>query len=170
MLDDEDLAALIDDDLIGAHRRWALDPDAPVVRGTAQNPDVFFQAREAANPFHDAVPGIVQDAMDAMAERTGRPYRLVDYSGHPDAERVIVLMGSGAGAALEAIDALVAAGERVGLVQVRLFRPFPGAEVAASIPATATAVAVLDRTKEPGLDRRTAVSRRGGCPGRAPGR
>ena len=102
------------------------------LRGTAQNPDVFFQAREAANPFHDAVPQIVQATMDRLGERTGRRYGLVEYSGHPEAERVVVLMGSGAGAAGEAVDALVAAGERVGLLQVRLFRPFPAAALVAA--------------------------------------
>ena len=150
LLGDDDLAALIDDDLIGDHRLRALDPDAPVVRGTAQNPDVFFQAREAANPFHDAVPQIVQATMDRLGERTGRRYGLVEYSGHPEAERVVVLMGSGAGAAGEAVDALVAAGERVGLLQVRLFRPFPAAALVAALPAGAAKIAVLDRTKEPG--------------------
>jgi pyruvate-ferredoxin/flavodoxin oxidoreductase len=150
LLGEDDLAALIDDDLIGAHRRRSLDPDRPVVRGTAQNPDVFFQAREAANPFHDATPGIVQATMDELAERTGRRYGLVDYVGHPEAERVLVLMGSASGAAGEVVDALVGAGQRVGLLQVRLFRPFPAASVAAALPASVTRVAVLDRTKEPG--------------------
>ena len=130
--------------------RAALTPDAPVLRGSAQNPDVFFQAREASNPFHAAVPGIVAACFGELAARTGRHYGLVDYVGAPDAERVIVLMGSGAGAAAECVEALVARGERVGLVVLRLFRPFPAAALRAAIPASARAIAVLDRTKEPG--------------------
>jgi pyruvate-ferredoxin/flavodoxin oxidoreductase len=150
LLGDDDIAALVDDDLVAAHRRRALDPDSPVIRGTAQNPDVFFQSREAANPFYDATPAIVQAAMDQLAERTGRRYGLVDYRGHPEADRVVVLMGSAAGAADEAVDAMVATGERVGLLQVRLFRPFPAEALAAALPAATASVAVLDRTKEPG--------------------
>ena len=102
-----------------------MTPDAPTLRGTAQNPDVFFQAREAANPFYDAVPGIVEEVFDELAARTGRRYGLVDYVGAPDADRVVVLMGSAAGAADEAVEALTAAGEHVGLLKVRLYRPFP---------------------------------------------
>jgi len=150
LLEDADLAALVDEDAIRAHRARRLTPDAPTLRGTAQNPDVFFQAREACQPYHDAVPGIVEDLFARLAARCGRRYGLVDYVGAPDAERVIVLMGSGAGAAEEAALKLVAEGERVGLVKLRLFRPFPGAALAAAIPASARAVAVLDRTKEPG--------------------
>jgi pyruvate-ferredoxin/flavodoxin oxidoreductase len=125
-LDDADLAAMIDEDAVRAHRARGLTPDRPVLRGSAQNPDVFFQAREASNPFHLAVPDAVQAAMDGLGERTGRRYHLVDYEGAPDAERVIVLMGSGAGAAAEAVEAMNADGARVGLLTVRLFRPFPG--------------------------------------------
>jgi pyruvate-ferredoxin/flavodoxin oxidoreductase len=149
-LADADLAALVDESWVAAHRRRGLDPDRPVLRGSAQNPDVFFQAREAGNPFVDAVPGIVAGALERLAERTGRRYGLVDYHGAPDAERVIVLMGSGAGAASEAVDALVAADERVGLLRVRLYRPFPAGELVAALPDSVRAVAVLDRTKEPG--------------------
>ena len=149
-LTDDDLRALIDDEAVLAFRHRGLTPEAPVVRGTAQNPDVFFQAREAANPFHFAVPGIVQEVMDAFAEQTGRRYGLVDYHGAPDAERVIVVMGSAAGAVEETVDALNAAGERVGLLRVRLFQPFPSAELVAALPSTVRAIAVLDRTKEPG--------------------
>jgi pyruvate-ferredoxin/flavodoxin oxidoreductase len=149
-LSDDDLRALVDDDDVLAFRRRGLTPEAPVVRGTAQNPDVFFQAREAANPYHLAVPGIVSEVMDAFAERTGRRYGLVDYHGAPDAERVVVIMGSGSGAAEETVDALNAAGERVGVVRIRLFQPFPSAELIAALPSTVRAIAVLDRTKEPG--------------------
>ncbi len=150
LLDDDDLRALCRDDDIAAHKLRRLRPTAPVVRGTAQNPDVFFQAREAANNFHDAVPGIVTEVFGELAARTGRRYSLVDYEGAPDAERVIVMMGSGSGAVGEAVAALVASGERVGLATVRLFRPFPTEALLAALPATVRSIAVLDRTKEPG--------------------
>jgi len=150
LLSDDDLRALIDEDAVLAHRARGLRPSAPVLRGTAQNPDVFFQAREAANPFYDAVPGIVQGAMDDLAERTGRRYHLVDYYGAPDAERVIVAMGSAIDTIRASVDALVAAGERVGVLAVRLYRPFPAEALAAALPQTVKAVAVLDRVKEPG--------------------
>ena len=120
------------------------------MRGTAQNPDVFFQAREAANPFYDACPAIVQQVMDRFGEKTGRPYRLFDYVGDPEAERVIVLMGSATGAVEETIDAVRRSGERIGLLKVRLFRPFASDAFLAALPRTARAIAVLDRTKEPG--------------------
>jgi pyruvate-ferredoxin/flavodoxin oxidoreductase len=149
-LSEDDLRALIDESDIIAHRARSLDPDRPVLRGTAQNPDVFFQAREAANPFHDAVPGAVQKAMDRLYELTGRRYNLVDYHGAADAERVIILMGSGVGAVREVVDHLVAQGEKVGMLELRLFRPFPTEELLAALPETATRIAVLDRTKEPG--------------------
>jgi len=150
LLDDADLGALIDESAILAHRARRLTPDAPVLRGSAQNPDVFFQAREGCNPFYAAVPAIVTECFASLAARTGRHYGLADYVGAPDAERVIVLMGSGAGAAAECVDALVARGERVGLVVLRLFRPFPASALLAAIPPGARAIAVLDRTKEPG--------------------
>ena len=150
VLSDGDLGALIPAKDLLAFRSRAMTPDAPVVRGTAQNPDVFFQARESANPFYLAVPGIVQDVMDGIAERTGRRYGLVEYVGAPDAERVVVLMGSGVGAAEEAVDALTAAGEPVGLLKVRLYRPFPAEQLVAALPPTVRSIAVLDRTKEPG--------------------
>ncbi|MCC5949191.1 MAG: pyruvate:ferredoxin (flavodoxin) oxidoreductase [Nitriliruptoraceae bacterium] len=150
LLGDDDLASLIEDDDVIAHRGRGLDPDQPQLRGTAQNPDVFFQAREACNPFHDAVPGAVQHVMDRLAARTGRAYRLVEYHGAPDAERVVVLMGSGAGAVRETIDHLLAQGEKVGMVVIRLFRPFPVEAFLQALPATVGHVAVLDRTKEPG--------------------
>ena len=149
-LGDEDLRALIDDADVAAHRDRGLSPDRPQLRGSAQNPDVFFQAREAINPFYAAVPGIVQAKLDTLAARTGRRYGLVDYAGAPDAERVLVLMGSAAGAAAEAVEALTAGGERVGLVTVRLYRPFPAEALAAALPPTVRRIAVLDRTKEPG--------------------
>ncbi len=126
LLFEDEVRSLIDDDLVVAHRSRALNPDRPVLRGTAQNPDVFFQAREACNLYYDAVPGIVQQAMDRFAALTGRRYSLFWYSGAPDAERVLVQMGSGVGASREAVDKLVAAGEKVGLLTVRLYRPFEG--------------------------------------------
>ncbi|HEY5153989.1 MAG TPA: pyruvate:ferredoxin (flavodoxin) oxidoreductase [Acidimicrobiales bacterium] len=150
LLDEDDLRALVDPARIDEHRRRGLSPDHPVLRGSAQNPDVFFQATEAANPFHDAVPEVVRAGFERLAERTGRRYGLVDYVGAPDAERVVVLMGSAAGAAREAVEALVGRGEKVGLVIVRLFRPFPAQAFLDALPETVGAVAVLDRSKEPG--------------------
>lgn len=149
-LAEDDMRALIDAELVRAHRGRALTPDRPVIRGTAQNPDVYFQSREASNPFYTATPGIVQETFDRLAEITGRQYRLFDYVGHPEAERVIVLMGSGCETAEETAGALVARGERVGLVKVRLFRPLSAAHLLASMPASVKSIAVLDRTKEPG--------------------
>ena len=149
-IDHEDLRALVDEAGVLAHRARGLTPDAPVLRGSAQNPDVFFQAREAVNSFYDEVPHAVQDAMEQLAERTGRRYRLVDYVGHPEADRVLILMGSGCGAAEETVEELVRRGERVGMLKVRLFRPFPGPQLLAALPASVRRVAVLDRTKEPG--------------------
>ncbi|MGB9626742.1 MAG: pyruvate:ferredoxin (flavodoxin) oxidoreductase, partial [Phycisphaerae bacterium] len=149
-LSDDDLRFVIDEEAVKAHRERALTPDAPKLRGTAQNPDVFFQAREACNRFYDACPGVVQRVMDRFAERTGRRYRLFDYVGHPQAERVVVLMGSGANTAQETAEHLVGKGERVGVVKVRLYRPFSVKDFLAVLPASAKAIAVLDRTKEPG--------------------
>jgi pyruvate-ferredoxin/flavodoxin oxidoreductase len=149
-LADEDLAALLDPEAIAAHRRRALSPDKPVLRGTAQNPDAFFQAREAINPYYLACPDAVQREMAAFAKRTGRRYGLFDYVGHPEAERVIVMMGSGAEAAHETVDWLVGRGEKVGLVKVRLYRPFSSRHLVAALPKTVKAIGVLDRTKEPG--------------------
>ena len=150
LLDDDDLRALIPEELIRAHRGRALSPDRPFIRGTAQNPDTYFQSRETVNPFYAEVPGAVTGAMDALAARTGRQYHLADYAGHPDADRVIVIMGSGAQTAAETAAYLAERGERVGVVTVRLYRPFPADAVLAALPATARRVAVLDRTKEPG--------------------
>ena len=149
-IDDATLDALFDAGHIEAHRRRALSPDHPVIRGTTQDPDTFFQAREAANAYYAAVPALVQQAMDRFATATGRAYRIVEYHGHPEAERVVVIMGSGRSAVRAAVDTLVARGERVGVVQVRLYRPFDTAALVAALPATVRAVAVLDRTKEPG--------------------
>jgi len=149
-LGDDDLRAMIDEHAVHAHREHALTPDRPVLRGSAQNPDTFFQAREAANSFYAACPEIVREEMARFGELTGRRYRPFDYTGHPDAERVIIMMGSGAKAAHELVDHLIARGERVGLLEVRLFRPFVAADFLAALPATVRAIAVLDRTKEPG--------------------
>ena len=152
------------------HRLRGMDPDRPVLRGSAQNPDVFFQAREAANPFHAAVPGVVEEIFAELADRTGRRYGLVEYQGHPEAERALVIMGSGAGAAGEAVDAMVADGQKVGLLTVRLFRPFP-----ADRPDRGAAGRRSCRLGRPGPDqgaglgRGAALPRRPGRPGRGPG-
>jgi pyruvate-ferredoxin/flavodoxin oxidoreductase len=150
LLSDAALRALVPYDLVRAHRARALNPEHPVVRGTAQNPDVYFQARETVNPYYAAVPAAVESAMSALGDLTGRRYSLVSYHGHPAAERVIVIMGSGAQTAISAAEYLASLGEKVGVVQVRLFRPFPVAALLSALPASATRVAVLDRTKEPG--------------------
>jgi pyruvate-ferredoxin/flavodoxin oxidoreductase len=149
-LADDDLRALLDEEAIADHRRRALTPDRPVIRGTAQNPDAFFQAREAVNPHYLALPGVVQETMDQFAARTGRQYRLFDYHGDPEAERIVVLMGSAVETAREAVDWLTARGEKVGVLAVRLYRPFSVPDFVAALPATTRAIAVLDRTKEPG--------------------
>jgi pyruvate-ferredoxin/flavodoxin oxidoreductase len=150
LLLEEDVRALIDEALVRAHRDRALNPDNPKLRGSAQNPDVFFQARESCNPFYLAVPGIVRESMKRFEARSGRRYGLFDYAGAPDAERVMVQMGSGTGASREAVAKLAAAGEKVGLVTVRLYRPFDTEAFVAALPKTTRAIAVLDRTKEPG--------------------
>ena len=149
-LSDDSLRALVPEELVRAHRARALSPEQPFIRGTAQNPDIFFQARETVNAFYARVPGAVQEAMDRLGELTGRRYSLVEYTGAPDAERVIVVMGSGAQTAAETAKYLVGQGERVGVLQIRLYRPFPAAELLAALPDTVQHVAVLDRTKEPG--------------------
>ncbi len=146
----DDMKAMMDDDLVRAHRARGLSPERPAIRGTAQNPDVFFQARESANPYYLAIPMIVQKAMDKFAAVVGRQYRLFDYVGAPDAERVIVLMGSGAEAVEETVNYLTAQGEKIGLLKVRLFRPFSVKHLLAALPATTRVLATLDRTKEPG--------------------
>ncbi len=149
-LDESVLRTLLDGEAVAAHRARALTPDAPTMRGTAQNPDAFFQAREAINPFYDACGAVVRDTMKRFGELTGRRYDLFEYVGAPDAERVLVVMGSAVGAIEETVEWLVARGERVGLVKVRLYRPFDVAACLAAVPRSARAVAVLDRTKEPG--------------------
>jgi pyruvate-ferredoxin/flavodoxin oxidoreductase len=150
MLDEAVLRALIDDKLITEHRSRAMTPDKPVLRGTAQNPDVFFQGREATNHFYSGCPDIVQKVMDEFAEQTGRKYKLFDYVGAPDAERVIVLMGSGCEAADETVEQLNHHGEKIGVLKVRLYRPFDGKRFIEALPAFVRKIAVLDRTKEPG--------------------
>jgi pyruvate-ferredoxin/flavodoxin oxidoreductase len=151
-VDAETARALIRDEQIQAHRSRALSPEHPVLRGSAQNPDVFFQARERVNPFYAAMPDIVQGVMDRFAELTGRRYSLFDYAGAKDAERVMILMGSGAETADETVEHLQALGEKVGLLKVRLFRPFAPAALIDALPRTLRRIAVLDRTKEPGAD------------------
>jgi pyruvate-ferredoxin/flavodoxin oxidoreductase len=150
VISDATINAMLDEKLVRAHRERALSSDNPILRGTAQNPDVFFQAREASNPFYLACPTIVQNVMDNFARLTGRAYHLFDYVGAPDAERVIIIMGSGAGAVEEAIGRLNAQGEKLGLLKVRLYRPFAAEAFIAALPTTVKSIAVLDRTKEPG--------------------
>jgi pyruvate-ferredoxin/flavodoxin oxidoreductase len=150
LLEESDLRTLIDDELILAHRDRALTPDRPVLRGTAQNPDVYFQARETVNPYYDVCPDLVQQAMDRFGELTGRYYQLFEYHGAPDADRVIILMGSGCEAVHETVDYLNRQGEKVGLLKVRLYRPLDTRRLVAALPTTVKKIAVLDRTKEPG--------------------
>jgi pyruvate-ferredoxin/flavodoxin oxidoreductase len=149
-LTDDDLRLMLDPELVAAHRARALSPERPVLRGTAQNPDVYFQMREAVNPFYSAVPGITQEAMDKFAKLVGRQYHLFDYIGHPEAERVVILMGSGGETAEETVNFLAAKGEKVGVVRVRLYRPFSIEHFIKALPKTVKSVVVLDRTKEPG--------------------
>ncbi len=149
-LTSEDMRAMIDDELVIAHRKRGLTPDHPVLRGTAQNPDVYFQGRETVNKFYDVCPEIVQKQMDKFAGIVGRKYHLFDYVGAPDAERIIILMGSGVGAAEEAVEYMVAKEEKVGVLKVRLYRPFSIEHFINALPKTTKKIAVLDRTKEPG--------------------
>ena len=150
LLDDADIRAMIDDDLVLAHRARALSPDRPFIRGTAHNPDTFFQARETVSPFYAKLPAIVQAAMDRLAARTGRPYQLAEYHGAADAERVIVIMGSGGETARATAEALIARGDKVGVLQIRLFLPFPTDAVLAALPASVRVIGVLEQTKEVG--------------------
>jgi pyruvate-ferredoxin/flavodoxin oxidoreductase len=150
LLSDSEIRAMVDDDLIRDHRLRALNPEHPFIRGTAHNPDTFFQARETVNPFYARVPSIVQSRMDAFARLTGRQYHLFDYEGCPDAERVVVLMGSGGETTRETATALRRTGEKIGVIQVRLYRPFSAAHLLAVLPETCRAIAVLEQTKEPG--------------------
>ncbi len=165
---DDDLRAMVTEDLVAAHRSRALTPDKPVLRGTAQNPDAFFQAREACNTYYAAAPACFQESMDEFAKIVGRQYHLFDYVGHPEADRVIVMMGSGAEVTHELVEWMVAHGEKVGVLKVRLFRPFSVEHFVAALPRTVRRIAVLDRTKEPGalgeplyLDVVTALSEAG---------
>ncbi len=146
----DDLKAMIDDKLVIEHRGRALSPDNPFIRGTSQNPDVFFQGRETVNKYYDKTPEIVQKQMDKFAKLTGRQYHLFDYFGHPEAEHIIVIMTSGGAVTEEAVEYLVNKGEKVGLVKVRLYRPFSTEHFLKALPKTTKGIAVLDRTKEPG--------------------
>ncbi|HYN52233.1 MAG TPA: pyruvate:ferredoxin (flavodoxin) oxidoreductase, partial [Thermoleophilaceae bacterium] len=150
MLSDDDLRALVPEELVREHRDRGLSPERPFIRGTAQNPDVYFQARETVNPFYARIPEVVEDVMTRLGERTGRPMHLVEYSGHPEAERVLVVMGSGAETVHETVASLNARGEQLGVLQVRLYRPFPARALVEALPASVRRLAVLDRTKEPG--------------------
>ncbi len=150
ILDDDDLKAMVSDDLVLSHRQRAMTPDRPVLRGTAQNPDVYFQERETVNKYYQACPEITQKVMDKFGEMTGRQYKLYEYAGAPDAERVIVIMCSGAETVHETVDFMNAKGAKVGVLKVRLFRPFDVKRFAEALPATVKTIAVLDRTKEPG--------------------
>jgi len=143
----DDMHAVLDDKLINAHRERALTPDRPTLKGTSQNPDVFFQSREAVNKFYTEAPGHVQAAMDKFAAVIGRQYKLFDYIGHPEAERVAIIMGTGAEVVHETVDALVAQGEKVGVIKVRLYRPFSIESFVGALPSTVKKIAVLDRTK-----------------------
>ena len=149
-LDDDDIRQMIDDELVRAHKARAMTPDRPILRGTAQNPDVFFQSRETVNPFYQATPAIVRKAMDRFADLVGRRYQLYEYLGAPDAERVIVLMGSACETAQETVEYLAERGEKVGVVKVRLYRPFSVDDFVRVLPPTTKVIATLDRTKEPG--------------------
>ncbi len=149
-LTEEDLKAMIDESLVHAHRQRGLSPDRPVLRGTAQNPDVYFQARETVNPYYAAAPAIVQKAMDKFASLVGRQYHLFEYVGAPDADRVVIIMGSGAETAGETAEYLSGKGEKVGVIKVRLYRPFSVEHFIKALPTNVKSIAVLDRTKEPG--------------------
>ncbi|HLA40879.1 MAG TPA: pyruvate:ferredoxin (flavodoxin) oxidoreductase, partial [Candidatus Glassbacteria bacterium] len=146
----DEMIAMLDDEVIASHRARALSPDHPTLKGSSQNPDVFFQGRETVNKYYLAAPGIMQEEMDRFAKVTGRRYKLFDYVGAPDADRVVIMMGSGAEALHEMVEYLVSQGEKVGLVKVRLYRPFDMKALAEALPATVKKISVLDRTKEPG--------------------
>ncbi|MFN3076121.1 MAG: pyruvate:ferredoxin (flavodoxin) oxidoreductase [Alphaproteobacteria bacterium] len=149
-LSNDDVAAMLDEDLISDFRARSMSPDHPVLRGTNQNPDVFFQMREACQPYYDACAAIVQDTMDRFAARTGRSYKLFEYFGHPEADRVVIVMGSGLQTVQEVVKHLMKNGEKVGVLNVRLYRPFAVADFVTALPTTVKTIAVLDRTKEPG--------------------
>ncbi|MCK5564228.1 MAG: pyruvate:ferredoxin (flavodoxin) oxidoreductase, partial [Planctomycetes bacterium] len=163
-LTNEDMKSMIDTKLVAEHKARALSPDNPMISGTAQNPDVYFQGRETVNKFYQAVPGIVDETMRKFEKLIGRSYHLFDYVGAPDAEKVIIVMGSGAETVHETVEYLTAKGEKVGVLKVRLYRPFSVKHFIDALPKTATKLAVLDRTKEPGaigeplyVDIRTAI-------------
>lgn len=149
-LADDTLLSLLPQDKIDEHRQRALNPEHPVIRGTSANPDTYFQSREATNPWYDAVYAHVETAMNDFAAATGRQYKPFEFYGHPQAERVIVIMGSAIGTCEEVVDELLSRGEKVGVLKVRLYRPFSAAHLLEALPVSARAVAVLDRTKEPG--------------------
>jgi pyruvate-ferredoxin/flavodoxin oxidoreductase len=150
MLNDDDLRSMVTEEMVADYRSRALTPDRPVLRGTAQNPDTYFQAREACNGFYNATPGIVQAEMDTFAKLTGRQYQLFEYFGHPEAERVMIIMGSGGDTAHEYVEWALAKGEKIGVLKVRLFRPFSIKHFVAALPKTVKTLAVLDRCKETG--------------------
>ena len=150
LLSDEQIKSMIPDELVIAHRSRALNPENPFIRGTAQNPDIYFQGRETVNSFYNNMPGIVEEVMNDFEKMTGRKYELFQFSGAPDAERVVIIMGSGGETVDETVNALNAAGEKIGVVQVRLYRPFSLDHFIKSLPSTVTSIAILDRTKEPG--------------------
>lgn len=170
LLEQEELASMLNWDAVDSFRRRALNPDHPQLRGMTHNPDVFFQLREAVNPFVDALPAVVQKYMDKINALTGKDYRFFNYYGHPEAERLIIIMGSGASVVEETIDEMVRRGEKVGMVNVRLYRPFLPEKLLEEIPSTVRRIAVLDRTKEPGavdplcLDVRNAFAGRADAP------
>lgn len=150
LLEDETIRALIPDELVRAHRERALRPDNPFIRGTAQNPDVYFQGREAVNPFYDRVADIVEAHFGKLGALTGRHYKIVEYYGAPDADRVVIALGSGVETLAETADYLQQQGEKVGVLQIRLYRPLSAKHLLAALPATVRRIAVLDRTKEAG--------------------
>jgi pyruvate-ferredoxin/flavodoxin oxidoreductase len=150
LIPDDQIRQMIPDELVFAHRNRSLSPDNPFIRGTAQNPDVYFQGRETVNPFYTATPGIVEEVMHSFAAMTGRKYDLFEYTGAPDAERILILMGSGAETVEETAKLLNSRGEKTGVITVRLYRPFSLAHLLKALPETVKSIAVLDRTKEPG--------------------
>lgn len=150
LLSDDQIRTMISDELVYAHRKRSLNPDNPFIRGTAQNPDMYFQGRETVNPYYAATPGIVQETMDEFAKLTGRSYHIFDYYGDPEAERLIIVMASGGETVKETVKKLLADGEKIGVIQVRLFRPFSLPHLLSALPATVQKIAVLDRNKEPG--------------------
>ncbi|GAG68240.1 unnamed protein product, partial [marine sediment metagenome] len=152
LIDEEVMKEMIEDKFVFEHRSRGLSPEHPSIRGTSQNPDVFFQARESVNPFYDKCPSITQKAMDKFAKLTGRKYQIFEYAGVPDAERVIVIMASGAETAEETAKFMAAQGEKVAVITVRLYRPFAVENFLKLLPKTLKSIAVLDRTKEPGAD------------------